>query len=64
MFFWLVFALTGYWFVFFKLQEGVYCFMPGLNTHSVNYTPYDGVFGAVWGTKVAFMFFKIYFEQC
>lgn len=28
LFFWYIFAMTGYWFVFFKLQERVYCFLP------------------------------------
>jgi len=28
IFFWFLFGITGFWFVFFKLQERVFCFMP------------------------------------
>jgi hypothetical protein len=28
LFFWYLFWATGYWFIFFKLQERVYCFLP------------------------------------
>jgi len=31
LFFWYLFAMTGYWFVFFKLQSNVYCFLPSLD---------------------------------
>jgi len=35
-----LFIVTGYWFVFFKLQKNVYIFMPPLYTWSVNYYPF------------------------
>jgi len=35
--FWFIFAATGYWFIFFKLQERVYCFLPELNSYKQNY---------------------------
>lgn len=28
MFFWYIFGVSLYWFVFFKMQERVYCFLP------------------------------------
>jgi hypothetical protein len=37
LFFWYLFAMTGWWFVFFKLQERVYCFMPALDSFEENY---------------------------
>mgnify|MGYP001005826267 CR=1 FL=1 len=64
IYFWYLFAMTGYWFVFFKLQERVYCFMPGLDTHTLNYKPFDFLFGAVAICKLLYVFFKIIFEQC
>lgn len=63
LFFWYLFAMTGYWFVFFKLQERVYCFLPDMNSFYVNYQPYDILFGLVCSSKLVFVAFKIYFEQ-
>ena len=62
IFFWFLFALTGYWFIFFKLQERVYCFLPGLNTYISNYRPFDIMFGLVASSKLVYMFFRIQFE--
>jgi|APCry1669189241_1035207.scaffolds.fasta_scaffold18150_1 hypothetical protein len=39
IFFWFLFGITGFWFVFFKLQERVFCFMPEQNT-TENYLPF------------------------
>ena len=64
LFFWYLFAMTGYWFVFFKFQERVYCFLPGLDTWLQNYRPYDILFGLVASTKLVSVLFKISFEQC
>ena len=55
--------MTGYWFIFFKLQERVYCFLPDMNSFYVNYQPYDILFGLVCSSKLVFVAFKIYFEQ-
>lgn len=65
LFFWYLFAATGYWFVFFKLQERVYCFLPPIdyNSFKVNYEPYDILFGLVCSSKLVFVTFKILFEQ-
>lgn len=52
--FWYLFLMTGYWFVFFKLQERVYCFLPasdGLEAFQENYRPYDILFGLVCSCK-------------
>jgi len=62
LFFWYIFAMTGYWFVFFKLQERVYCFLPGLNTYYENYYRYDWLFGWVCGAKLVYVLYKIYFD--
>lgn len=61
--FWYLFLTTGYWFIFFKLQERVYCFLPELDSFIVNYRPYDILFGLVCSSKLVFVTFKIYFEQ-
>ena len=31
IFFWFLFGMTGYWFLFFKFQERVFCFIPALD---------------------------------
>lgn len=31
IFFWFIFGVSLYWFIFFKLQERVYCFLPPSN---------------------------------
>jgi len=63
LFFWFLFALTGYWFIFFKLQERVYCFLPGLDTYDTNFKQFDFMFWAVAGAKLVLVLFKIIFEQ-
>jgi meckelin len=63
LFFWFLFALTGYWFIFFKLQERVYCFLPGLDTHDTNFIQFDILFATVAATKFILVLFKIIFEQ-
>ena len=63
LFFWLCVLLTGYWFVFFKLQERVYCFLPGLDTYMENYKSFDFMIGFVYGAKVVYMLYQVYFEQ-
>lgn len=34
IFFWFLFAMTGYWFIFFKFQERVFCFIPALDINN------------------------------
>ena len=63
LFFWFCVLLTGYWFVFFKLQERVYCFLPGLDTYLENYKSFDFMIGFVYGAKVVYMLYQVYFEQ-
>lgn len=62
IFFWFIFAMTGWWFVFFKLQERVYCFLPSLDEYYTLYYQYDWLFGWVAGSKLVYMLFKIYFD--
>ena len=62
IFFCYLFAVTGATFVFFKLQERVYCFMPGIEAQKEAYRMYDWLFSIVVGTKLLYMLFKIYFE--
>ena len=63
IFFWFIFAMTGWWFVFFKLQERVFCFLPSLDDYYTLYYQYDWLFGWVAGSKLVYMLFKIYFDQ-
>jgi len=63
IFFWFIFAMTGWWFIFFKLQERVYCFLPSLDEYYTLYYQYDWLFGWVAGSKLVYMLFKIYFDQ-
>ena len=63
IFFWYMFAMTGWWFIFYKLQERVYVFMPGLDSFEENYKPYDGMLIALTVCKFVAMLYKIIFEQ-
>jgi len=62
-FFWYTFAMTGWWFVFFKLQERVYCLLPALDTFDLNYYPYESMLIAVTVCKFLSLAYKINFEQ-
>ena len=62
-YFWFIFSATGYWFIFFKLQERVYCFLPGLDTYVTNFRPFDILFYIVLVMKLIYIVFKIIFEQ-
>ena len=60
----LLFVVTGYLFIFFKMQERVHTFLPGVDVFKEEYKSYDWLFSFVVGTKLFYMIFKIYFEQC
>ena len=64
LFFWFLVFITGYWFIFFKLEQNVYLLLPALNTYLVNYRPFDILFGCVFGAKIFAVLYKICFEQC
>jgi hypothetical protein len=59
LYFWYIFAMTGYWFVFFKLQERVYCFLPAPDSWEINYLPYEWLFGWVAGAKLLFVLLEL-----
>jgi len=62
IFFWFMVIFTGYWFIFFKMEERVYLLLPELDTYGENYRPFDVLFGCVLGAKVFTIVFKITFE--
>lgn len=55
--------MIGYWWVFFKLQERVYTFVPTHATYWDNFEQYDYLFAFVIGSKLIYVIFKVYFEQ-
>jgi meckelin len=63
IFFWYMFAVTAYWFTFFKWQQNVYLLLPPLNTHSENYYPFDRTVALVASFKLATIAYKIIIEQ-
>jgi meckelin len=63
-FFWYIFFATGWVFVFFKLQDRVYTFMPPLGDYLENYKQYNVLFAIVCAMRLVSMIFKIYFDQC
>ena len=63
LFFWFLVIMSGYWFIFFKLEERVFILLPELNTTAVNYTPYQIIFGLVVSMKFLTIAYKIIFEQ-
>jgi hypothetical protein len=63
LFFWYLFGMTGYWFIFFKLQSNVYTFLPSLELW-YPYYDYTCIFGTVACCKIFAMLYKIMYEQC
>lgn len=61
-FFWYIFAVSGWEFIFFKLQDRVYTFLPPMSQYNEYYKQYDVLFGIVAATKLVAVMFKIYFE--
>jgi meckelin len=62
IFFWFLYAMTGWWFIFFKFQERVFVLMPDLDSYNTNYYSFDVLLGLVSVFKLMSLFFKIYFE--
>lgn len=63
IFFWYLFAMCAWWFVFFKLQQRVYCLLPALGSDDVNYHQYDSMLIALTVLKFLSLAYKIVFEQ-
>lgn len=62
-FFWYLFAMCSWWFIFYKLQERVYCLLPPLGSFEENYVQYEGMLIALTVCKALSIFYKITFEQ-
>ena len=55
--------MCAWWFVFYKLQERVYCLLPPLGSFAENYQQYEGMLIALTVCKALAIFYKIVFEQ-
>ena len=62
IYFWYLFFMIGYWWVFFKLQERVYCFIPTHYEYWTNFEQYDWLFGWTCGAKLAYVIYKVFFD--
>ena len=62
LYFWYLFFMIGYWFVFYKLQERVFLFVPTNETYWTNFEQYDWLFAWVAGSKLVSILFKVYFD--
>jgi meckelin len=63
--FWFLVIMSGYWFIFFKLEENVYVLLPSLTNYTTNnYIAFNVIFGILFGFKFLLMIYKIIFEQC
>jgi hypothetical protein len=58
IFFWYLVGMTGYWFVFFKLQERVSCFMPSYDVTAI-YREYDDILISLICIKIFVMMTRI-----
>ena len=56
MLFWYLFFMTGYWFVFYKMQYHVYILIPPTNTYQTNYYPFEVVLGLVIAFQLLWVF--------
>ena len=62
--FWFLVIMSGYWFIFFKLEQNVYVLLPSLsNDNTSNYLPFIAVFAIVFAFKLLIIIYKIIFEQ-
>lgn len=64
IFFYFFFAFLGTLFVFYKMQERVFCFMPGIESATEYYDSFEWFFIFMVIAKIIYMLFKIAFEQC
>ncbi|OMJ90235.1 hypothetical protein SteCoe_7436 [Stentor coeruleus] len=60
--FWYLFGLTGYWFIFYKLQYHVYALIPPLTTYQENYYPFEIVLAMVISGCVFNAFYQIFHQ--
>lgn len=60
--FWYLFGLTGYWFIFYKLQYHVYALVPPLTTYQENYYPFEIVLAMVISGCLFNAFYQIYHQ--
>ena len=58
--FWFLFAITAYWYIFFKLQYSVYILLPPLNTWWENYRSFDIIYGIAASAFTIYIIYKIY----
>jgi hypothetical protein len=63
IFFWYMFAMSAWWFVFYKMQSRVFCFMPGVETYTDNYKFYDDMLISVVVLKFISLWYSITFDQ-
>lgn len=66
IFFWYLFAMCSWWFVFYKLQDRVYCLLPSISDDSYikNYYPYDAMLISLTVIKFLQLLYKIVLVQC
>ena len=60
--FWFCFGCTSYWFIFFKMQDNVFTFMPERGDYVNQLMRFDIVFGIMMGLKLIVMLIKIFFQ--
>lgn len=60
--FWYLFGLTGYWFIFYKLQYHVYALIPPLSTYKENYYPFEVVLGLTIACCIFNAFYQIFHQ--
>jgi meckelin len=58
--FWYIFGLTGYWFIFYKLQYHVYALVPPLSTFQENYYPFEVVLCLTISCCLFNAFYQVY----
>lgn len=61
--FWYLYGLTGYWFIFYKLQYNVYALIPPLDTYSQNYYPFVVVLSLVIAGCIYNGLYSIYHQS-
>ena len=57
--FWIVFFVSGYWFIVYKLQASAYFLLPSVDDWDSSYMIFDIIFGIILGFRFTAIVFKI-----
>lgn len=57
--FWIIFFISGYWFITYKLQANAYLLLPSVDSIDFSYMVFDIIFGIVLAFRLISIILKI-----